>query len=56
MQFVINDFNARVGRKEPCAMSSAVGLYGFGEMNKAGEHLEDFYLKHELALANTMFK
>jgi len=37
-------------------MSSAVGLYGLGETNEAGEQLEDFCLEHELALANTMFK
>jgi len=37
-------------------MSSAIGLYGLGETNEAGEQLEEFYLEHELALANTMFK
>jgi len=37
-------------------MSSAVGLNGLGEMNEAGEQLEDFCLEHELALANKMFK
>ena len=37
-------------------MSSAVGLYGLGETNEAGEQLEDFCLEHELALANIMFK
>ena len=37
-------------------MSSAVGLYGLGETNEAGEQLEDYCLEHELALANTMFK
>jgi len=56
MLFVMGDFNAKVGRREPSAMSSAVWLYGLGETNEAGEQLEDFYLEHELALANTMFK
>ena len=56
MLFVMGDFNAKVGRREPSAMSSAVGLYGLGETNEAGEQLEDFCLEHELALANTMFK
>ena len=56
MLLVMGDFNAKVGRREPSAMSSAVGLYGLGETNKAGEQLEDFCLEHELALANTMFK
>ena len=56
MLFVMGDFNAKVGRREPSAISSAVGLYGLGETNEAGEQLEDFYLEHELALANTMFK
>jgi len=52
----MGDFNAKVGRREPSAMSSAVGLYGLGETNEAGEQLEDFYLEHEFTLANTMFK
>jgi len=52
----MGDFNAKVGRREPSAMSSAVGLYGLGETNEAGEQLEDFCLEHELALSNTMFK
>ena len=53
---VMGDFNAKVGRREPSAVSSAVGLYGLGKTNEAGEQLEDFCLEHELALANTMFK
>ena len=56
MLLVMGDFNAKVGRREPSAMSSAIGLYGLGETNEAGEQLEDFCLEHELALANTMFK
>ena len=36
--------------------ATAVGLYGLGEMNEAGEQLEDFCLEYEMALANTMFK
>ena len=56
MLLVMGDFNAKVGRREPSAMSSAVGLYGLGETNEAGEQLEHFCLEHELALANTMFK
>ena len=55
MLLVMGDFNAKVGRREPSAMSSAVGLYGLGETNEAGEQLEDFCLEHELALANIMF-
>jgi len=35
-------------------MSSAVGLYGLGEMNEAVEQLEDFCLEHEMALATSM--
>jgi len=53
---VMDDFNAKVGKREPSAMSSVVGLYGLGERNEAGEQLEDFCLEHELAVANTMFK
>ena len=40
MLLVMGDFNAKVGRREPSAMSSAVGLYGSGETNEAGEQLE----------------
>jgi len=35
MLLVMGDFNAKVGRREPSAMSSAVGLYGLGETNLA---------------------
>ena len=28
---IMGDFNAKVGRREPSAMSSTVGLYGLGE-------------------------
>jgi len=56
MQLVMGDFSVNVGRREPSAMSSAVGLYRLGETNEAGEQLEDFCLENELALANTMFK
>jgi len=56
MLLVMGDFNAKVDRREPSTMSSAVGLYGLEEMNEAGEQLEDFCLEHEMALANTMFK
>ena len=52
----MGDFNAKVGSREPSAMSSAVGLYGLGETNDAGKQLEDVRLEHQLALANTMFK
>jgi len=41
MLLIMGDFNAKVGRTEPSTMSSAVGLYGLGEKNEAGEHLEE---------------
>ena len=44
------------GRRELCAVSSMVGLYGLGETNEASEQLEDFCVEHELALSNTIFK
>ena len=52
----MGDFNAKVGRQEPSTTSFTVGLYGLEETNEASEQLEDFYLEHEMALANTMFK
>jgi len=56
MLLVMGDFNAKVGRRKPSVMSSAVGLYGLGETNEVVEQLEDICLEHKLALANTMFK
>jgi len=56
MLLLMGDFNTKVGRTEPSAMSSAVGLYGLGETNEASEQLEDVCLEHELALADSMFK
>jgi len=56
MLLVMGDFNANVGKRELSALSSAVGLYGLGETNEAGEQLEDFCLEHQFALASTMFK
>ena len=56
MLLVMGDFNAKVGRRESSAVLSAVGLYGLGETNEAGEQLEDFCLELELALAITKFK
>jgi len=53
---VMGDFSAKVGRNEPSTMSSAVGLYGLGETNEAGEQLEEFCMEHEMALANTMLR
>ena len=56
MLLIMGDFNAKVGRREPSIMSSALGLYSLGETNEDGEQLEDFCLEHVMALANTMFK
>ena len=56
MLLVMDDLNAKVGRREPHAMSSAVGLYGLRETNEADQQLEDFCLEHEMSLANTVFK
>jgi len=44
MLLVMSDFNAKVSRREPPAMLSAVGLYCLEETNEAGEQLEDFLL------------
>jgi len=55
MLLIMGDFNTKVGRREPSAISSTVGLYGLGETNEAGEQLEDFCLEHELALVNTQY-
>jgi len=41
---VMDDFNDKVGRKQPSATSSAVGLYGLGEMNEADEHCKATFL------------
>ena len=39
MLLIAGDFNAKVGRREPSTVSPAVGLYGLGETNEAGEQL-----------------
>ena len=49
MLLIMGACNAKVGRRELSAMSSAVGLYGLGETNEAGGQLEDFCLEHQLA-------
>ena len=56
MLLVLGDLNAKVGAKDPSELTAVVGPYGLGEMNEAGERLQDFCSEHELALANTMFQ
>jgi len=48
---VVGDFDAKVCRREPFAVLSALGLYSLGETNEAVEQLEDFCLEQELALS-----
>jgi len=49
----MNQSATESGRREPSATSSAVWLYGLEETNEVSDQL---CLKHQLALANTMFK
>ena len=56
MLLVMGDFKSAEENRLQCHPQTAVGLYGLGETNEAGEQLEDFCLERELALANTMFK
>ena len=61
MRLVMGDFNAKVGRRELSAMSSAVGLYGLGETcsrcaqmeNKLDElsHISGSRLRHRSSVA-----
>jgi len=36
----MGNFNAKIGRRKPSAMPSAIGLYGLEEANEAGDQLE----------------
>jgi len=52
---MLGDFNAKVGAREPNFVTEVVGPYGLGEINDAGEKLEDFCAEHELIIMNTWF-
>ena len=51
---MMGDFNAKVGRQH--ITGPAVGPYGLGEANDAGERFREFCEEQELVLFNTWFK
>ena len=54
LNFIIGDFNAKVGKKltgEKC-----VGMFGVGERNNRGQMLVEFAAQHNLRIMNTFFK
>ena len=48
---VTGDFNAKLGMEE----SAATGRFGLGQSNDAGNRLREFFIEHELIVANTIF-
>lgn len=51
---MIGDFNAKVGAREPSFVTDVVGPYGLGEVNDAGERLEEFCAEQELTIYEYM--
>ena len=50
--FIIGDWNAKVGSQE---IPGAIGKFGLGVQNEAGQRLTEFCQKNTLAIANTLF-
>ena len=55
MNFVIGDFNAKVGKKLH-QDEEAIGNFGWGKRNNAGQRLVQFAEGQKLKVANTFFK
>ena len=51
--FIIQDWNAEVGRQE---IPGVTGKFGLGVQNEAGQSLPEFYQKNALVIANTLFQ
>ena len=49
---VTGDFNAKLGMEE----SAATGRFGLGHSNDVGDRLREFFIEHELIVANTIFQ
>ena len=51
--FIIGDWNAKVGSQE---MPGAMGKFGLGVQNEAGQRLFEFCQEDTMVIANTLFK
>ncbi|CAF2370343.1 unnamed protein product [Rotaria sp. Silwood2] len=54
IMMMMGDFNAKVGKQN--VIGPAVGPFGLGEANDAGDRFREFCEEHELILVNTWFK
>ena len=50
--FIIEDWNAKVGRQE---IPGVTGKFGLGVQNEAGQRLTEFCQENTLVIANTLF-
>ena len=53
MEFIIGDWNAKVGSQETPGVT---GKFGLGVQNEAGQRLVKFCLENALVIANTLFQ
>ena len=51
--FIIEDWNAKVGRQE---IPGVTGKFGLGVQNEAGKRLIEFCQENTLVIANTLFQ
>ena len=51
--FIIDDWNAKVGRQETPGVT---GKFGLGIRNEAGQRLIEFCQENSLVIANTLFQ
>ena len=51
--FIIGDWNAKVGSREPPGVT---GKFGLGIRNEAGQRLIEFCQENALVIANTLFQ
>ena len=51
--FIIEDWNAKVGREET---PGVIGKFGLGVWNEAGQRLIEFCQENRLVIANTLFQ
>ena len=53
VQFIIGDWNAKVGSQETPGVA---GKFGLGVQNEAGKRLTEFCRENTLVIANTLFQ
>ena len=53
---IVEDFNAKVGKRTNENEKRAIGNFALGERNDNGEELVNFAIENELSIMNTMFQ